>query len=272
MYISPCFRGKKTEDRSRKLFRFHSVPRSHTAHGRLHVPLEPFGTQAWPMIGAIARGVRGQRIRYCRKPDFAVMYADGQCAQYYRTNRGKGLQVLRPDLPYSFSVSLSSLLFLFPWSVNEGIEGEVVTGITLLAQTEGPTRWPRGIRKLAKPDLLVSFTCLTRSLAYSRSLFALLILHSPSGRHWAPVHSPKGYKHGFAAHLYTHLPAYTYIHVLFIWFVFSRREPLRISRVYTWVSQYAQRQTAIDSVRTGHLAVTLGAHENNNIRDVLILV
>lgn len=248
------YQKKKTEDRPRKLFRFHSVPRSHTAHGRLHIPLQPFETQAWPMIGAIARGARGQRIRYCQKPDFAVMYADGQCA-HYRTNSGKGLQVLRPDLPYSLSVSLSSLLFFSSWSVNEGTEGEAVTGITLLAQTEGPTRWPRGIRKLAKPDLLVSFTCLTRSLAYSRSLFALLILHPPSGRHWAPVHSPKGYKHEFAAHLYTHLPAYTYIHVLFI--LVLLKGPLRdIPRVYTWVSQYTLRQTTINSVRTGYRCYT----------------
>lgn len=54
-----------------------------------------------------------------------------------------------------------------------------MTGIPLLAQTEGPTRWPRGIRKLAKPDLLVSFTCLTRAPAtpvpFSRSSSFILL-------------------------------------------------------------------------------------------------
>lgn len=102
---------------------------------------------------------RGQHIGYCRKPDFAVMYADGQCA-HYKTNSCKGLQVLRPDLPYTHFLSLS---LSFSPSVNGEVERGAITEVPLFAQIEGSTRWPRGIRKLAKPDLLVSFTCLTRA-------------------------------------------------------------------------------------------------------------
>lgn len=90
------------------------------------------------MIGAIARGARGQRIRYCRKPDFAVMYADGQCA-HYRTNSGQGVagpatgpSVLPLPLPVIPSLSRSL--------ANGGAEREAVTRIPLLAQIEGPTR------------------------------------------------------------------------------------------------------------------------------------
>jgi len=63
--------------------------------------LRLFGPRHDPWSGA----PRGQHIRYCRKPDFAVMYADGQCA-HYKTNSCKGLQVLRPDLPYTYFLSL----------------------------------------------------------------------------------------------------------------------------------------------------------------------
>lgn len=113
-----------------------------------------FGPRHDPWSGA----PRGQHIGYCRKPDFAVIYADGQCA-HYKTNSCKGLQVLRPDLPYTHTLSLP----LFSPSVNGEAERGAITEVPFFAQTEGPTRWPRGIRKLTKPDLLVSFTCLTRA-------------------------------------------------------------------------------------------------------------
>lgn len=130
---------------------------------------------------------RGQHIGYCWKPDFAVMYADGQCA-HYKTNSCKGLQVLRPDLPYTHF--LFSLFLFFP-ERERGSRKRGDNGGTALC-AEGPTRWPRGIRKLAKPDLLVSFTCLTRARTTLGSLFALLILYSPPGRHWTTMHGSEG--------------------------------------------------------------------------------
>lgn len=231
--------------------------------GCMPLSIQPFGAQAWPMIGAIARGARGQRIRYCRKPDFAVMYADGQCA-HYGTNSGKGLQVLRPDLPYSLSLSVSLSLSLSLRPVNGEAERGAMTGIPLLAQTVGPTRWPRGIRKLAKPDLLVSFTCLTRAPAtpvpFSRSSSFILLRVGIERRCIARRAMASTGSRLTCIHTYLRTRTYT---------CFSFGPCSLDCCTSLYVRKYVhvrERQTTIDSVRTGHRCYTRH-HKNNNTEE-----
>lgn len=191
------------------------------------------------------------------------MYADGQCA-HYRTNSGKGLQVLRPDLPYTLFLSLPLSFFLF--LVRErGTERGPMTGIPLLAQTKGPTQWPRGIRKLAKPDLLVSFTCLMRAPAtpVPFSCSSSFILHRV-GIERRCIARRATREHGFAAHLYTHLPAYTRMYICTRAFRLVHVLLTAVLLVYIRECMHVrERQTTIDSVRTGHRCYTQ-RHENNN--------
>lgn len=230
-------RKKSRGNRSRELFRFHSVPRSHTGHGRLHAPLHP------AIRGPGVTHDRGHRER-CARAAHQVLSKTGfrgnVCEWTVRALQDEQWQgVAGPATgPSVLSLPLPPSLFLSPWSVNGGAKRGAMTGIPLLAQTEGPTRWPRGIRKLAKPDLLVSFTCLTRAPAtpvpFSRSSSFILLRVGIERRCIARRATSTGSR----LTCITHLPAYTHVHVLFVWAVFSW--PPYFS-VYAWLYACARK-------------------------------